>query len=161
MEFRAEHRFRARPGQVAALLADPDFHRRLVLPDVDPPEVLGHEDDGASATLRLRYAFTGGLDAVARRLLGRRRLTWIQQLQVDLRAGSGSLEFSAEAAPKRLHGHATFSLVAEEGGTCRRLEGELVVSVPGLGRGAEARIVPGLLRRLDLEAEAAAAALQA
>lgn len=47
-------------------------------------------------------------------------------------------------------------LVAKDGLTLRRLDGELTVAVPGIGRMAEARIVPGLLRRLDLEAAAVA-----
>lgn len=161
MEFHAEHRFAAPPGEVAALLGDPAFHRGLVLPDVGTPEVVGQDDDGRVATLRLRYEFTGSLDPFVRRILGRRRLAWIQSLRVDRGDGRGRLEFAAEAAPKRLHGHAAFLLEPDGGGTRRRLEGELVVSVPGIGRGAEGRVVPGLLRRLDLEAEALRAALAA
>ena len=34
------------------------------------------------------------------------------------------------------------------------IHGELVVAVPGIGRMAERRIVPGLLRRMDIEAQA-------
>jgi len=36
----------------------------------------------------------------------------------------------------------------------RRLDGELVVAVPGIGRMAERRIVPGVAARLDIEARA-------
>jgi hypothetical protein len=39
------------------------------------------------------------------------------------------------------------------------LDGELVVAIPGVGRMAERRIVPGLLRRLDIEADAVDAEL--
>jgi hypothetical protein len=35
-----------------------------------------------------------------------------------------------------------------------------VVAVPGIGRMAERRIVPGLVRRLDIEAEALDAQLE-
>ena len=50
---------------------------------------------------------------------------------------------------------ADFHLEPSGEGTVRRLHGELVVAIPGVGRMAERRIVPGLLRRLDIEAEAA------
>ncbi|MGH9207805.1 MAG: DUF2505 family protein, partial [Acidimicrobiales bacterium] len=45
-------------------------------------------------------------------------------------------------------------LTADGSGSVRRIDGELVVAVPAIGRMAERRIVPGLLRRLDIEAEA-------
>lgn len=155
MRFRAEHRFGAAPAAVAEALGDAEFYRHLALPDVGTPEVLP-ADDAAPAALRLRYEFTGSLDPLARRLLGGRRLRWIQLVRVDPASGRGRLEFFAEAAPRRLHGAADFELRAEGAGTIRHLEGSLTVSVPGLGRAAEARIVPGLLRRLDLEAAALA-----
>lgn len=159
MRFEAVHRFGAAPDAVAAVLADPGFYRSLRLPDVGTPEVVSHDGvaDGV-ARLRLRYEFTGSLDPLARRLLGGRRLAWIQDVHVEGRGGR--LEFFAEAAPKRLRGSARFDLVAEPGVTRRQLDGELVVAVPALGRAAEPRIVPGLVRRLDLEAEALARRLE-
>jgi hypothetical protein len=53
-----------------------------------------------------------------------------------------------------LHGAADFVLTAAAGGSVRRLDGDLVVAVPGIGRMAERRIVPGVLHRLDVEAQA-------
>lgn len=108
--------------------------------------------DHGPGRLRLRYEFTGTLDPLARRLLAGRRLRWVQEL--DLEATGGRLRFAAEAAPDRLHGAATVSLVPDGDGTLRLLDGELIVSVPLVGPGAERRIVAGLLRRLDIEAEA-------
>ncbi len=67
--------------------------------------------------------------------------------------GSGVIHFEAEKDPRQLHGSSDFVLSAAEGGTERHLDGELVVAVPGIGRIAERRIVPGLLRRLDIEAQ--------
>lgn len=157
MRFTAEHRFDARPEAVARALADAGFYRDLELPDVAVPEVLAADGVGPPAGVRLRYEFTGTLDPVARRLLGGRRLTWIQEVHLDRGGRGGTLRFFAEAAPGRLHGDAAFSLRAEDGGTVRHLEGSLVVGVPVVGRAAEPRIVAGLLTRLDVEA----AALQA
>jgi hypothetical protein len=75
-------------------------------------------------------------------------------MRVDRSAGTGALTFEAEKDPRRLHGAADFALTADGSGSVRRLDGELVVAVPAIGRMAERRIVPGLLRRLDIEAEA-------
>jgi hypothetical protein len=154
MRFQVEHRFHGSPSAVAALLADPGFYADLVLPDVSQPVVLDHHTDGHLANLRFRYVFEGDLDPRARRLLGSGRLAWIQEVQVNSATNSGKLNFHAEADPKRLHGAADFELIAAGEGTLRRMSGELVVSVPMVGKWAERKIQPGLLRRLDLEAAA-------
>ena len=154
MRFHAEHRFDGSVQAVSALLCDPDFSLSLDLPDLGRPEVLEHREDAESAVLRLRYEFVGSLDPIAHRLIGSDRLAWIQEMRVDRSAGTGALAFEAEKDPRRLHGAADFVFAADGSGSVRRLDGELVVAVPAIGRMAERRIVPGLLRRLDIEAGA-------
>jgi Protein of unknown function (DUF2505) len=153
MRFQAEHRLNEPPGAVAALLTDPRFYETLVLPDLSEPKVLESSTDGQRSVLRLRYEFTGNIDGMARRLLGKDRLAWIQQVTVEHSTNSGDLSFNAEADPKRLYGSAHFELQADDGGCVRRLAGELVVAVPLIGSRAEGKIVPGVLRRLDIEAQ--------
>jgi hypothetical protein len=153
MRFQTEHRFNGSPDQVAAVLTDPRFYETLTLPDVSQPEVLESSGDGQRSMVRLRYEFVGNMDAMARRLVGTKRLAWIQQVEVEGAADSGDLSFNAEADPKRLHGSAHFELQAAEGACVRRLSGELVVAVPLIGSRAERKIVPGVLRRLDIEAQ--------
>jgi hypothetical protein len=154
VRFHAEHHFNAAGAAVATLLADPTFYLDLSLPDLSRPEILEQRRDGGEAVLRLRYEFEGSLDPIAQRLLGSSRLAWIQEVRIDGAAGSGALRFEAEKDPKRLHGAADFALVPDGEGTIRRLDGELVVAVPGIGRMAERRIVPGILKRMDVEAQA-------
>ncbi len=154
MRFQAEHTFTRSEQAVAGLLADPAFYLALTLPDLGQPEILEHGQDGTVASLRLRYEFVGSIDPIARRLIGSDRMSWIQEVRIDRSAGSGALHFEAEKSPKQLHGGATFILTQAAGGCVRRLEGELVVAVPGIGRMAERRIVPGVVRRLDIEARA-------
>lgn len=154
MRFQVEHEFRSRPDLVAAVLIDPDFFRTLVLPDLSQPEILESRSDGEHSVLRLRYEFTGTLDPVARRLLGEKRLAWVQQVTVNRSAGTGELTFGAAADPTRLRGSGEFTLDPRDGGCVRRLWGQLTVALPVIGSGAEKRIVPGILRRLDIEAEA-------
>jgi Protein of unknown function (DUF2505) len=154
MRFQVEHRFNGSPSEVAALLTDPRFYETLVLPDVSEPEVLESSADAQRSILRIRYQFTGDLDAMGRRLLPKERLAWIQQVSVEHSNDSGDLRFNAEADPKRLHGSGHFDLRSDDGGCVRRLAGELVVAVPLIGSRAERKIVPGVLRRLDIEAQA-------
>jgi hypothetical protein len=153
MRFQTEHRFNGSPAQVAAVLTDPRFYETLTLPDVSEPEILESSEDGQRSLVRLRYLFVGNMDAMARRLVGTQRLAWIQEVEMDRSTNSGDLSFNAEADPKRLHGSAHFQLQAADGGCVRRLSGELVVAVPLVGSRAERKIVPGVLRRLDIEAQ--------
>jgi Protein of unknown function (DUF2505) len=171
VRFHTEHHFHATPDQVAEALCDAAFYRVLDLPDLSEPEVIEQKTSGDTTDLRLRYEFVGGLDPIARRLLGSQRLSWVQEIRVDRSTHSGTLGFEAEKAPRKLHGDARFVL-EEEGSetgksrsnergtedrgaqTLRRLDGELVVAVIGIGAMAERKIVPGLLRRLDIEASA-------
>ena len=140
---------------MAELLSDPDFYLELELPDLSRPEVIERRKGSGDELLRLRYEFVGNLDPIAQRLIGADRLSWIQEMRFDPRAAAGLLTFGAEKDPKRLHGEARFTLgEAEDGGTDRRLDGELVVAVLGIGGMAERRIVPGLLHRIDIEAQA-------
>jgi hypothetical protein len=160
VRFEAQHQFNGPPPAVAAMLADPTFYLGLAFPDLSLPELVDTHKDRDVVTLRLRYEFVGNLDPIARRLLGSGRLTWIQEVRVDQSTDSGSLRFEAERDPGRLHGRADFTLTTVPGGCVRRLEGDLVVAVPGIGRMAERRIVPGIVARLDIEAQALADRLQ-
>jgi hypothetical protein len=122
--------------------------------------VLLSEREAQTCRLRLRYEYIGQLDPIARRLLGNRKLTWLQDIELDTATGRGTLRFAAEADPGRLGGDATVALDAVDGGrTRRRINGELRVRVAVVGGSAERRIVPGLVRRLDVEAAAAERAL--
>jgi Protein of unknown function (DUF2505) len=154
MRFQAEHWLDGSPAAVATLLTDPQFYQALALPDLSRPEVLPSRSDDQRRHLRLRYEFTGTLDPIARRLLGENRLAWIQEVQIEPSTGTGDLTFGAAADPRRLRGSGHFTLQAKDGRCVRRLSGEMVVAVPMIRARAERRIVPGVLRRLDIEAEA-------
>ena len=156
MRFHVEHHFGGPVDALTALLLDPAFHQQLQLPDVGLPEVVEARSEGDDAVLRLRYEYTGQLDPIARRLLGNRKLTWMQELHLSRSSGTGTLTFHAEADPRRLHGKADCNLAATDSGaeSVRRLEGQLTVAVPVIGGSAERRIIEGLKRRLDVEAQA-------
>jgi hypothetical protein len=154
VRFHAEHHFTASTEAVITLLSTPGFYLDLDLPDLSRPELLDHHQNGDVAVVHLRYEFEGHLDPIAQGLLGSSRLAWIQEVRVDRAAEAGTIGFHAEKGPRKLHGTADFVVVASGDGSLRRLDGELVVAVPGIGRMAERRIVPGVAARLDIEARA-------
>jgi len=141
------------------VLADPSFYVDLDIPDLKHPELIEQFTAGGLAVVRLRYEFVGDVDPIVHRFLGHQRLSWIQEVSTDLRTGAGTLGYRAESNPRLLHGDATFTLRPDGDGTVRHLDGELVVALGVIGGMAEHRIVPGLLRRLDIEAEAVDARL--
>lgn len=160
MRFRVEHEFPGSLLEVAEILCDPAFHTMLDLPDLSRPEVVEHTVSASERILRLRYEFVGHLDPIARRLLAGRKLTWVQELRLDTTTGVGRLSFAAEAEADRMYGSASVTLqTLDDAHTHRKVEGDLFVRVPVVGGTAERRIVPGLVRRLDVEADALTAAL--
>jgi Protein of unknown function (DUF2505) len=116
--------------------------------------VLGRTTNGSRTSLRLRFAFIGRLDPLGRRLIGSDQLSWIQEIEADTSTGTGRLTFSSEDSSRRLHGQADITFHLENDGTSRRIDGDLVVAVPFVAAAVEGRIIAGLLRNLDLEAQA-------
>lgn len=115
--------------------------------------MVDHDDDGTRASVVLRYEYVGHLEPIVYRVLGTRELTWLQTLVLDRAGRAGHLDVALEATPPRLTAGVDFTFGDEDGGTLRRLEGDVRVKVPVVGGQAERRIVPGFLRRLDIEAE--------
>jgi hypothetical protein len=143
-------------------MCDPEFQAHLELPDLSLPIVVAHEVDGARRLLRLRYEYTGQLDSLAQRVIGGRQLTWVQELQFDTATDTGTLSFSADEDAGRVNGTASVTVTAT-GATDshRRIAGDFRIRIPVIGGTAERKIVPGLVRRLDVEAAALAARLTA
>jgi hypothetical protein len=156
MHFQVEHEFPAPRAEVADVLCDPDFQTQLDLPDLSRPEVVESSIDGTSRLLRLRYEYVGQVDGIARKIVGGRKLTWIQELRLDTETYTGTLSFSAEEDPGRVNGSADVAIVTVDGDTTcqRRIAGDLHIRIPLVGGTAEKKVVPGLVRRLDVEAAA-------
>jgi Protein of unknown function (DUF2505) len=156
MHFEVDHDFPGSCARVADVLCDPEFQTQLDLPDLSRPEVVASSVDGTTRLLRLRYEYIGQLDPIARKVIGGRKLTWVQELQLDTTTFTGTLSFFAEADADRLNGagHVAITPVNGDSQSRRHIAGDLHVRVPLIGGTAEKRIVPGLVRRLDVEAAA-------
>jgi hypothetical protein len=153
MRFSVTRDFEAGVAGVAGVLVDPTFHATLALPDLALPEVV----EASAQRLVLRYAYVGSIDPIVKKLLAGRRLTWLQAIALDATTGSGELSINAEASPDRLTANATISIVAQSSShTTLTIDGELRVNLPIIGGSAEKRLVPGVVARLNAEADAIA-----
>ena len=164
MHFTTEHRFPGAPEQVAALMIDPTFEAAVALPDLKAPDVLEHvapSPTSDAGSLRLRYEYVGELDGLARRVTAGRKLTLVQFVGFDTAAGPGRYTLEAEADPGRVHGAATITLTPDGAECVRRFDGDFVVKLPIMGGTIEKRLLPGILSRFDVEAEALAERLRA
>jgi hypothetical protein len=156
MHFQVEHEFPAPRAKVADVLCDPAFQSQLDLPDLSRPQVVESSSDGTSRLLRLRYEYVGQVDGIARKIVGGRKLTWVQELRLDTATYTGTLSFSAEEDSGRVNGSADVAIITVDGDTTcrRRIAGDLHIRIPLVGGTAEKKVVPGLVRRLDVEAAA-------
>ena len=164
MRFSVEHRFAAPLRAVERAMTDPEFFAELRnLPGIEAPVLLERRERPGWVDLDVRYVFSGDLPSVARRVLGRGELAWVQRSTVDLERHRTDFTIVPEAHADLLTCTGVYVLrsaspvpSAQAGSdqTARTISGELRVRVPLLGGRAERAIASGLVERLDAEAEA-------
>ena len=161
MRFSVEHRFAAPLDAVEHAMTDPAFFAGLRnLPGIEAPVLLDRREQPGSVELDVRYVFSGDLPSVARRVLGRGELAWVQRSTVDLARHRTDFTIVPEAHADLLTCTGVYLLrsispvPADREETARTISGELRVRVPLLGGRAERAIVGGLVERLDAESEA-------
>ena len=159
MRFSVEHRFAAPVRAVERSMTDPDFFAELRdLPGIEAPELLDRRERPGAIELDVRYVFSGDLPSVARRVLGRGELAWVQRSTFDLERHRTDFTIVPETHADLLTCTGVYLLRSDGGGegeqTTRTISGELRVRVPLLGGRAERAIAGGLVERLDAEAEA-------
>ena len=154
MRFRIEQRFGHDAGAVQAALLDPAFLARMgELPRLGGPEVLGRTEDGATVTMRVRYAFAGELSSAVRRVVDPARLTWVEESTTDVAAGRASFRIVPDHYGGMLRCAGTFTLTAGAPGCRRVAEGDLRVSVPLVAGKVERAIVSGMEEHAAAEAD--------
>ena len=134
-------------------MVDPVFLSGTRLPDVGPPEVLSRAETDHTATLRVRYEYTGSLDALARRVLRTGDVAWVQETTLDRRTHRTTFTVIPKVYPERFRCHGTMQLAEDGDATKRVIEGELKIKVPLFASRAEGLILPGVRTRMNREAE--------
>lgn len=154
MRFDREHRFRASVQDVERVISDPEFYESLGdLPGVGRPEVLSHSINGAIVALSVRFFYDGHVEPVVIRVLRGRPPSWIHDTEVDTNEHRVQFRIRPEVGGNilRCKGRCTFETDGIE--TVRHLQADLNVRLPLLSRRAERAIGPGIIDRLDREAD--------
>ena len=150
MRFTIEQRFAADADAVARAYADPDLYVALVgLPKLSQPEVVGHEVDGDTVQLQVRYRFGGDLSAAARAVIDPARLTWVEQSTHDLARRTTRFTMVPDHYADRFRCQGSYRFEAIDRASCRRRgEGEVKVKALLVGGAVEGAIVSGLEEHL-------------
>lgn len=138
----------------ATVLADPRFYlSRDSTLDISVIELVDHQVAEDRVSLKVRYAFTGSLNAAARALLDPKRLTWVQASEHDLVNGRVSFTIHPDHYPERLRCRGRYRITPDgDGSSQRTVATELHVRAPVVAAQVERALMDGLRRELDAQA---------
>ena len=154
MRFRVDQAIAAPVDDVEGALVDPRFYEALAsMPNIGNPDVLECTAHDGEVFLRVRYAFTGDLAAPARRVLDPAKLTWVVESTVDRTTFTTVFRMLPDHYADRLTCSGSYMLVSSgDHSTIQRMEGDLRVNYPVVGRLAERGIFLGLKENVAQEA---------
>ena len=154
MRFRVDQAIAAPVDDVEGALVDPRFYEALAsMPNIGNPDVLECTAHDGEVFLRVRYAFTGDLAAPARRVLDPAKLTWVVESTVDRTTFTTAFRMLPDHYADRLTCSGSYTLVPSgDHSTIQRMEGDLRVNYPVVGRLAERGIFLGLKENVAQEA---------
>lgn len=145
------------PAQAASeVLADPRFYlSRESSEAISAVELVDHAGDDQQVELRIRFAFTGDLNAAARAILNPDKLTWVQVTNHDLATGRVTFEILPDNYPDRLRCRGRYRIDPDGEQACiRTVATELHVKAPLVGAQVEHVIFDGFRRELESQARA-------
>ncbi len=155
MRFELTQKYRSSASAVASAYADADLYPTLMgLPKLGDIEVLDLSEVDGHVRSRIRYGFTGDLPSAVTAVVDPDRLTWIQETDQDLEAGTATFRLLPDHYPDRLSAKGTFRIVSDGEGARRVVNGELKVKVLLVAGKVEGAIVGGLKEYLAAEGPA-------
>lgn len=140
----------------AQVLADPRFYLSRTSDEaIQAVELVDHRVDDELVELRIRYAFTGDLNAAARAILDPDKLTWVQATTHHLSTGRVSFELLPDNYPDRMRCRGRYRLTAHDGAcTIRTVATELHIRAPLVAAQVERVLMDGFRRELESQAVA-------
>lgn len=155
MDFSNTHTYPKSFEEVIKANYSEEFLNGLTIEDVKSPVLEDLVDDDSKLTCKTSWEFTGKLDTVANALLMGKPLTWVQTIEIDKAAKTGTIEviYLDGKIPSNCKAELTFTDNAD--GTCtRELKGSIFVKIMMAGPTIEKKLVDGLEKRFANEAEA-------
>jgi hypothetical protein len=139
---------------VEAAFVDPEFLQQLAAsPRLGRVELLDSTDDSDHVQQRIRYSFAGDLSPAVKAVVDPARLTWVEDSTLDRGSHITTFTILPDNYARLLDASGSIRLEPDDhGGTVRRVEGNLSVHVPLVGRKVEAAIVSGLQENAEVEA---------
>jgi hypothetical protein len=156
VDFRITHNFAADPSTVAAVILDEDYQASLDgLGPLSERKVLEQESlpDG-TVRRRVRCVLDIEVSGVARKFIGDADPAWIEHAVWDPKKQRWEWTIEPLVAEDLLKASGHIELAPGDGGTVRTVVGDVKVRVPLVGGRVEERIVEGLERAYDEEANA-------
>ena len=155
MQFSTTNTFNASAADVAEALRDPNFYESLdALPDIAVPEVVSCSGSGDSAMLVVRYRYTGKVDGFVRRFIGNEPLTWLQHTPFEPGSHNARIKSETEVARELLRCSGTMTLDGEKKTSTRVIAANLDVRIPLISGRVANSLIPGIIARIDAEADA-------
>jgi hypothetical protein len=155
MRFQLQQHIAAPVDAVVAAFVDPGFYESLeALPNLARPELLSHEETGTHVRMRVRYRFTGPLNAAVRAAIDPKKLTWVEDADHDLVAHRVSFQMIADHYADRFTSSGTYRFEpAGAAATTRNCSGDIKIRIPLVGGRVENAIISGLNEHLDSEVD--------
>jgi Protein of unknown function (DUF2505) len=136
------------PERAMTAYGTPAFYEgRPARDDIEVREVVRHEATQDRVLIEVRFAFTGSVSPAVRAVVDPGKMSWITRTQFLLADGRSSWTVLPDHYPDRLSATGTYRFEQGEAGpgTCDvKVEGDLKVRVPIVGRSVEKVIVGGL-----------------
>jgi uncharacterized protein YndB with AHSA1/START domain len=143
------------PARVMALYATPAFYEnRPTRDDIAMREVVAHEDTGTQAVVEVRFAFTGSVSAAVRAVVDPARLSWVTRMVVIPGESRATWRVVPDHYEDRLTASGTYRFSPgppPDTSTVVRVEGELRIHLPIVGRSVERTLATDLRRYIEDE----------
>ncbi len=140
---------------VVAAVVDPHLYESMRdMPSLGTPSVIEHRVDGDLNRLRIRYAFRGRLSSAARAVLDPAKLTWVVNLDVDMKRYDAQFRMIPDHYADRIKCAGSYRFEARGDSTDQVMEGELVVNALLVAGAIEKAIMSGFEEHIAEQAKA-------
>lgn len=154
MRFQIEQRFTADPVEVIRALSSDRYlsEGMAKLPDISEPEVAQQVSMGSVRNV-LKFHFGGHLPAVVTTVVDPKKLSWVEDTFIDLRALTATFSITPAHYANFFACRGSWKITATGAGASRIIDGTMKVSspIPFVNGQVERAIVSGLRERLLLE----------
>jgi hypothetical protein len=148
VRFSIDQQVAVAPEVALAAYGNPAFYEgRPPRDNISVLEVVSHEESGSRVLIEVRFKFTGSVSSAVRTLVDPGKMSWVTRTKVLVDEGRSEFEVLPDNYPDRLTSQGTYRFTEGTGGpgsTVIKVEGDLKVHVPIVGRTVERVIVSGL-----------------